>query len=190
MIESQKSVLTYIFVFCTEEEQLDEIKKGNSKSQEQRSNTYVTTSGAATNTDRFRQRMKMVTTKGETQQVTKENFRIFFHVLEEDHSLPDLIWNQQTRLELKNIIEVELKSFAKETRANGGIGKIAWNHQQFTVLYPSLKNEVKVGTIYMRLWLQTGDSFIKSWNDPLRLFELLFRRLLCDLDHDSTVTNM
>jgi hypothetical protein len=95
--------------------------------------------------------MKMVTTKGETQQVTKENFRIFFHVLEEDHSLPDLIWNQQTRLELKNIIEVELKSFAKETGANGGIGKIVWNHQQFTVLYPSLKNEVKVGTIYEAL---------------------------------------
>jgi hypothetical protein len=44
--------------------------------------------------------------------------------------------------------------------------------------------------LYMKLWLQTGDSFIKSWNDPLRLLELLFRRLLCDLDHDSTVTNM
>ena len=28
-----------------------------------------------------------------------ENFRIMFHVMTQDHQLPDLIWNEQTRLE-------------------------------------------------------------------------------------------
>ncbi len=119
-------------------------------------------------------------------QARSENFRILFHVLEGDHSLPDLIWNQQTREELKKTIESELRSI-RDVMNNRAI---AWNHQQFTVPYPSLKSEVQVGTVYMRLWLQTGHSFIKSWNDPLRLFELLFRRLLCDLDHNTVVTNM
>jgi hypothetical protein len=30
-----------------------------------------------------------------------ENFRIFFHTITQDHKLPDLIWNQQTRRELR-----------------------------------------------------------------------------------------
>ena len=30
-----------------------------------------------------------------------ENYRIMFHVMTQDHKLPDLIWNEQTRLELR-----------------------------------------------------------------------------------------
>ena len=127
--------------------------------------------------------------EGEETKSSSENFRIFFHVLEECHSIPDLIWNQTTRDELKYALEVELKSIQEETNRSG-LSKIAWNHQQFKVSYPSLEKEVKVGTIYLRLWLDTGDSFIKSWTNPLRLFELLFRRFLCVLDRDHSVTNM
>ena len=47
-----------------------------------------------------------------------------------------------------------------------------------------------MGTVYMRLWLESGDAFIRCWEDPDRLFELLFRRLLCDIDRNHTVTNM
>ena len=36
---------------------------------------------------------------------------------------------------------------------------------------------------------QNHDSFIKSWEDPVRLFELLFRRLLCDFDRDILVSS-
>ncbi len=101
-----------------------------------------------------------------------------------------MIWNQTTRQELKCALEKELQSIQEEINRIGGIYKIAWNHQQFKVIYPSLEREVKVGTIYLQLWLNTGDSFIKSWRNPLRLFELLFRRFLCELDRDHTVTNM
>lgn len=117
-----------------------------------------------------------------------ENFRILFHVLTKDHALPDLIWNQQTRRQLRITLETELRALQREIELRGGPGKVAWNHQQFSVEYPSLREEVKVGTVYMRLWIQAGDSFIKQWEEPERLFELLFRRLLCDIDRDTNVS--
>ena len=49
--------------------------------------------------------------KGEEEKSTlvlQENFRIMFHVMTTDHQLPDLIWNEQTRLELRSSLETEL----------------------------------------------------------------------------------
>jgi DNAJ protein RME-8 N-terminal len=121
-----------------------------------------------------------------------ENFRIFFHVLTKDHNLADLIWNQQTRRELRIALESERQYIYREAEARG-IENIAWNHQQFSVEYPSLVNEVKVGGtrgVYMRLWLQAGDGFIRTWDEPVRLFEQLFRRFLCESDRNAKVTVM
>jgi DnaJ family protein C protein 13 len=150
------------------------------------------TGAAGTNTSRLRARIAIASKKASTlpQHTKLENFRIFFHVLTKDHSLPDLIWNQQTRRELRIALENEIQSIKRETEARGGLENIAWNHQQFTVSYPSLDDEVKVGNVYMRLWLQAGDGFIKSWDEPQRLFEVLFRRFLCELDRNVPVTIM
>ena len=155
------------------------------------SNDIEVTSGAAgTNTSRLRSRIAIANAKTANlpNHTEPENFRIFFHVLTKDHALPDLIWNQQTRRELRIALENEIQSIKRETEARGGLDNIAWNHQQFKVAYPSLDDEVKVGNIYMRLWLQAGDGFIKSWDEPQRLFEQLFRRLLCEIDRNSTVS--
>ena len=118
----------------------------------------------------------------------QENFRILFHMLTKDHSLPDLIWNQQTRRQLRITLETELNALEREIDMRGGYEFMAWNHQQFMIEYPSLRDEVKVGTVYMRLWIQAGNAFIKQWEEPERLFELLFRRLLCDIDRDTNVS--
>lgn len=162
---------------------------------------------AGTNTARLRSRValaretaKSITVQGGQQQQSRqqsnkshpENFRIFFHVLTKDHALPDLIWNQTSRRELRIALESEMQYIRREADARG-IDNIAWNHQQFSVEYPSLENEVKVGGtrgVYMRLWLQAGDSFIRTWEDPLRLFEQLFRRFLCESDRNPKVTVM
>ena len=148
----------------------------------------VTGGGAGTNTVRLRMRIALAAATA----VSKgsgagqpENFRIFFHVLTQDHSLADLIWSQQTRRELRIALESELDYIRRESDARGGI--LAWNHQQFRVDYPSLESEVKVGNVYMRLWLQAGDSFIRSWDEPVRLFEHLFRRFLCEVERDPKV---
>jgi DNAJ protein RME-8 N-terminal len=158
---------------------------------EQRNSTSrdaTLTAAGGTNTTRLRSRMALATNTSVHlgQPLPKENFRIFFHVLTQDHSLADLIWNQQTRRELRIALESELEYIRRETEARG-LGAIAWNHQQFHVKYPSLENEVKVGDVYMRLWLQAGDGFIRSWDEPVRLFEHLFRRFLCEVDRDAKV---
>ena len=151
--------------------------------------TIVTTAAGGTNTARLRSRMILAsnTSLHLGQPIPKENFRVFFHVLTQDHSMADLIWNQQTRRELRIALESELDYIRRETETRG-INAIAWNHQQFHVKYPSLDNEVKVGDVYMRLWLQAGDGFIRSWDEPLRLFEHLFRRFLCEVDRNETVS--
>ena len=143
---------------------------------------------AGTNTARLRSRIALVKTEGGSQKQV-ENFRIFFHVLTKDHSLADLIWNQQTRRELRIALESEIQYIYREAEARG-IDNIAWNHQQFSVDYPSLENEVRVGGtrgVYMRLWLQAGDAFIKTWDEPLRLYEQLFRKFLCESDRNPKV---
>ena len=51
-----------------------------------------------------------------------ENFRIMFHMMTQDHELPDLIWNQQTRRELRHALEQEIKSFDVAVRDAGDGG--------------------------------------------------------------------
>ncbi len=117
---------------------------------------------------------------------TNENFRILFHVLTQDQMLADLIWNVQTRKELQIALEQELQKIPIDDES----AEFAWNHVQFQVQYPSLESEVKVHNVYMRLWLQAGDAFIKSWDQPIRLYEGLFRRLLLDMDRNVVLANM
>jgi len=182
-----------------EEEQLDELER-DAVLETRRSarlagvdekDVVDASGGAGTNTSRLRSRVALaVETSDGERKPASENFRIFFHVLTKDHALADLIWNQQTRQELRMALENEIQSIRRATESRGGVDHIAWNHQQFTVEYPSLDNEVKVGTVYMRLWLQAGDGFIRSWEEPYRLFELLFRRFLCELDRNSMVSSI
>ena len=148
------------------------------------------TGASGTNTARLRSRISLAraTSKhGVQNQQCPENFRVFFHTLTQDHNLPDLIWNQQTRRELRIGLENEIQYIHRETESRG-MDKIAWNHQQYAIEYPSLDGELRVGSVYMRLWLQAGEGFIKTWDEPLRLFELLFRRFLCELDRNTRVT--
>jgi len=151
--------------------------------------------GSGANTKRMAKRIQSSNAKSEVSgggisSLQPENFRILFHVLTKDHALPDLIWNQQTRRQLRISLETELSTLEREIYLRGGAEYMAWNHQQFSVEYPSLREEVKVGTVYMRLWIQAGDSFIKQWEEPEKLFELLFRRLLCDINRDTNVSTL
>jgi DnaJ homolog subfamily C member 13 len=183
--------LSMPLVSPAEEAQLDEIEHDSSEDnvREQRDDSALSDASSGTNTARLRSRISSLasaSSKIAASRQYQENFRIFFHVLTRDHSLADLIWSQQTRRELRIALESELQAVNRALEARG-VDSIAWNHQQFSVAYPSLENEVRVGNVYMRLWLQAGDSFIRSWDDPTRLFELLFRRFLCELDRNPKV---
>jgi DnaJ homolog subfamily C member 13 len=184
-----------------EQEQLDAIERDADKVVEESSSATTTSTtsilpaaaeaqgAGGTNTARLRARMALARSTQKAAVERMENFRIFFHVLTQDSQLADLIWNQQTRRELRIALESEIQYVEREREARGH-ENIAWNHQQFRVHYHSLDNEIKVGNVYMRLWLQAGDGFIKSWEEPLRLFELLFRRFLCEIDRNTPITIM
>jgi hypothetical protein len=120
-----------------------------------------------------------------------ENYRVMFHVLTQDHKMPDLIWNEQTRLELRTALETELKEYDREIRLRGAT-KVAWNYQQFTVLYPSLKDEMKVGAVYVRHFLEANDSFIVGLENPSHtvLFEKLFRRVLVNVGKSTFISTL
>ena len=67
-----------------------------------------------------------------------DNYRIMFFMMTQNHNMPDLIWNEQTRLELRSLLELEIKNFEQEQRLRGS-HEVAWNFQQFTVTYSSLQ---------------------------------------------------
>lgn len=112
-----------------------------------------------------------------------ENYRIMFHMITQDHKLPDLIWNEQTRLELRSCLEQEIRDFEIEQRLKG-YGRVAWNYQQFSVRYESLRDEMQIGSVYVRHFLDAGDSYLRSLESPSHvvLFEKMFRRILVSAD--------
>ena len=88
------SYLSMPLLSRVEEEQLDELERD---SLEENVPDSVTPgpegSGASgTNTARLRSRISLARATAE-QKARPENFRVFFHVLTKDHSLPDLIWS-------------------------------------------------------------------------------------------------
>ena len=119
----------------------------------------------------------------------QENYRIMFHVITQDHQLPDLVWNEQTRLELRSTLEAELKEFEREQRLRG-TQKVAWNYQQFTVSYESLKDELQVGPIYVRHFLDASPGFLRALENPNHdtLFEKLFRRVLVNVERNPSLS--
>jgi DnaJ family protein C protein 13 len=121
-----------------------------------------------------------------------ENYRIMFHVITQDHQLADLIWNEQTRLELRSALEAEIHEFEKEQKTKGLNKPIAWNYQQFFVMYNSLKSYIKVGPIYIRHYLDSGDAFIRTLDNPSPeiLFEKLMRRVLANVERNPPLATL
>jgi len=114
------------------------------------------------------------------QHIKGENFTSFFLMAGRDHMLPDLIWNQTTRTELRSALEAELRDFLRE-RELAGKNRISWNHSEFEVYYPSLDNEIHIGDHYVRLLFDSsglGDGAVKELRNPENFFECLYRRFL------------
>ncbi|KAG2779280.1 hypothetical protein PC129_g9037 [Phytophthora cactorum] len=80
----------------------------------------------------------------------QENFRLLFHMLSLDHETVHMIWNKQTREELRSALYAEIKCFTRFQINSGGM-KARWNYEDFAVPYPSLANEVVVGGCYIRI---------------------------------------
>ncbi|CAM8877018.1 unnamed protein product [Rhodiola kirilowii] len=134
------------------------------------------------------------------------NWHEFWRAFHLDHNRADLIWNEQTRQELRDALKTEVHTLdaekertedivpgmtSRETTSGQESGpQISWNYTEFSVRYQSLSKEVCVGQYYLRLLLESGSTGRAQdfpLRDPVAFFRALYHRFLCDADIGLTV---
>ncbi|XP_071822188.1 dnaJ homolog subfamily C member 13-like isoform X2 [Apostichopus japonicus] len=110
---------------------------------------------------------------------SEANWELFYHRFSMDHAKPNLIWNYKTREELRQCLENELRAFLVD-RELGASHVIAWNHEEFVVLYECLSEEIKIGDYFLRLLLEADetDEEISSIKRSYEFFNDLYHRFL------------
>ncbi len=63
------------------------------------------------------------------------------------------MWNQKTRDELREAVVSEVREVRRAQSLAADGARIVWNHKEFETNYASLKDELKVGEVYLRLLL-------------------------------------
>ncbi|KAF0686013.1 Aste57867_22167 [Aphanomyces stellatus] len=107
---------------------------------------------------------------------TTENFRILFHMAQQDHETIDLVWGSVTREELRNALVQEIHLFRAASSTHD---HVVWNFEDFSVAYASLDAEMVVDGLYLRHLLscqvaptQSEDTFAP----PLHLEEMILKK--------------
>ncbi|XP_071522873.1 dnaJ homolog subfamily C member 13 isoform X2 [Panulirus ornatus] len=129
--------------------------------------------------EKFRERPLVLRKRRERLKATA-NWPLFYYRFNQDHALPNLIWNYKTREELRVALEAEMRAFNEDRDVRGAM-VIAWNHQEFEVSYPSLKDEIKIGDYYLRILLEQENNSSQE-ESPIRksyeFFNDLYHRFL------------
>lgn len=129
--------------------------------------------------EKFRERPLVLRKRREKLKATA-NWPLFYYKFNRDHALPNLIWNYKTREELRVALEAEMRAFNEDRDVRGNM-VIAWNHLEFEVSYPSLKDEIKIGDYYLRILLEQENSTSPE-DSPIRrsyeFFNDLYHRFL------------
>eukprot|EP01105_Mastigella_eilhardi_P016523 TRINITY_DN377_c0_g1_i1.p1 TRINITY_DN377_c0_g1~~TRINITY_DN377_c0_g1_i1.p1 ORF type:complete len:3053 (-),score=889.84 TRINITY_DN377_c0_g1_i1:2788-10773(-) len=112
----------------------------------------------------------------------KKNWAMFFHQFRQNHLRADLIWNNNTRDELREALETELRVFRQQQELTHD-GFVSWNYKEFIVPYDCLNKEVNVGGFFLRLLLnpQAGQK-APPLRNPAEFFDMLFHRCLLERD--------
>lgn len=134
------------------------------------------------------------------------NWYEFWRAFGLDHNRADLIWNERTRQELREALQLEVhkldvekertedivpgSALTKSDAEHENSPQISWNYAEFSVSYPSLSKEVCVGQYYLRLLLESSNCCQAQdfpLRDPVAFFRALYHRFLCDADIGLTV---
>ncbi|KDO23171.1 hypothetical protein SPRG_09979 [Saprolegnia parasitica CBS 223.65] len=112
----------------------------------------------------------------------QENFRILFHMLQQDHDTVDLLWTPTTRDELRAALVREIQVFrdhqAHEARA-------VWNYEEFRVTYHSLAAALMVDGLHLRRLVAShetdndeddDDDDEDTWQPPLHMEDMLLKQ--------------
>ena len=97
--------------------------------------------------------------------------------LHQQHRRADLIWNHQTRQELKEALDNEIRALKKDQEE----GEVAWNYREFLVEYKSLNNEVCVDGCFIRCLLENPTITL---SDPRDFFDTLYHRCLFETNRE------
>ncbi|XP_068224403.1 dnaJ homolog subfamily C member 13-like [Palaemon carinicauda] len=129
--------------------------------------------------EKFRERPLVLRKRREKLKITA-NWPLFYYHFNRDHALPNLIWNYKTREELRVALESDMRAFNEDRDIRSSV-VIAWNHHEFEVSYPSLKDEIKIGDYYLRILLEQ-ESTASQEDSPIRksyeFFNDLYHRFL------------
>ncbi|KAK7873572.1 hypothetical protein R5R35_009276 [Gryllus longicercus] len=108
---------------------------------------------------------------------SEANWQLFYFKFNEDHALPNLIWNHKTREELRDALENEIRAFNSDRDLSGN-ALVAWNHHEFEVHYICLADEVRIGEYYLRLLLEKEDNPDSPIRRSYEFFNDLYHRFL------------
>ena len=125
---------------------------------------------------------RMIVLRKRRQRVrTKMNWSLFYHMFNQDHAQPNLIWNFKTRQELKDALEAEIQSFVQDRELSQG-SLMSWNYNEFEVAYNSLTDEIKIGDYFLRLLLEEDQANNMDMESPINksgeFFNDLYHRFL------------
>jgi DnaJ family protein C protein 13 len=122
---------------------------------------HTNTSGANLTNNLNDKQQPVVLRKPRQRIRTEKNWRLFYQKFCMDHARATLIWNNKTRDELRETIENELRNFNIDKDLGHG-HLISWNHNEFEVLYQCLNDEIKIGSVYLRLLLEQGELTVNN----------------------------
>ncbi|KAG0721186.1 DnaJ subfamily C member 13 [Chionoecetes opilio] len=133
--------------------------------------------------ERFRERPLVLRKRREKLKSTA-NWPLFYYKFNVDHALPNLLWNYKVSSQYpgraEGGLEAEMRAFSEDRDVRGAM-VVAWNHQEFEVSYPSLKDEIKIGDYYLRILLEQESNAAQE-ESPIRksheFFSDLYHRFL------------
>lgn len=100
------------------------------------------------------------------------DIQLLSRMVHRDFHLPDLIWNDKSRGELRRALEKAIDEF-EEFKSNrvsamslitsqARAKELLWNYEHFQVVYSSLASELEVGGFYVRvLWERIDDGSVR-----------------------------
>lgn len=118
----------------------------------------------------------------------KGNFQLMFFQMLHDHSTYTVIWNHETRNELKSALEKEINALKREQeKVPEGENKPLWNHEEYFVEYKSLSNEIVIDGFYLSKMVDQDKKVKLSIDRPGDLFQAMYTRMLRETDYNNKI---
>lgn len=136
-------------------------------------------------TSRLRSRIQASKREGND----RGNFQLMFFMMLRDHSTYTVIWNHETRNELKSALEKELNNLKRaQEKVTEDQPKPLWNYEEFFIDYKSLADEIVIDGYYISHMIDQDEKVQLKIDKPVELFQALYTRMLRETDFAKKIT--